>query len=401
MVNRGQNPDFTVVDPGSTYTDFVKSRRAYLDALVAKWEWFLGKGTRRNPMTPIPEHLWEPMAILFENQSIISSGAMRMEATQTTDVTLPVKYALPIVRQVYPQLILSKIASIQPMPLSSGGVMQVFYQDFEREDVTPNTSLTVPDSDYSLKGENEVPNRVKMVISRETVEAEKDILGATWSTEVQEDARGALNIDVEGELVTNCAQEILRELEERCLNEILTGAGGGNVNWSQTIPAGYLAREWYETLNHACLDAETLVYNNRFRNTDWIIGGRTFVTTLQKAAVFKPAERMIPPGPRGLTGVEYVGRMGVFWDVYVTPYITTTRAIMGCYPRSVIDTGYVFAPYIPLMPMPLVYAEFLGPADSTLPGAYINVDKWSRNVRTRNAKMMVVANMYSTLTITA
>jgi len=96
-----------------------------------------------------------------------------------------------------------------------------------------------------------------------------------------------------------------------------------------------------------------------------------------------------------------VGRVEGFWDVYMTPYIPSARGIMGCYPRSVIDTGYVFAPYIPLAPMPLVYAEFMGPSDATLPGAYVNTDKWSRNVRTRNAKKMVVAELYSTITITA
>jgi len=399
-VNRGTVPELTVLDEGAGYADFVAGRRAYLDALVSKWEWLLGSGTKRAPMPPIPEHLWEPMAILFENQSVISSGRGYMEATKTTDVTLPVKYALPIVRKVFPQLILAKIASIQPMPLSSGGVMQIFYQDFKREDVSPETSTTVMDSDYAFKEENAVPNRIKMEITRETVTATKDILGASWSTEVQEDARGALNIDVESELVNQCAEEILRELEYRCLNEILTGAGGGNVNWSQTVAAGHTNREWYETLNHALIDAETLVYNNRYRNTDWVIGGRTLITFLQKAAIFKPAERMVPPGPRGLSGVEYVGRMGVFWDIYLTPYITATKGIMGCYPRSVIDTGYVFAPYIPLMPMPLVYAEFKSPTDAT-PGAYVNVDKWSRNVRTRNAKKMVVANLYSTITVTA
>lgn len=400
-MNRGIVPEMTVLDQGAGYQDYMDARQAYLDTLVGKWEWLLGTGTKRAPMEPIPEHLWEAMAILFENQSIVSSGRHTMEATVTTDVTLPVKYALPIVRQVFPQLILAKIASIQPMPMSSGGVMQVFYLDFLREDVTPETNLTASDSDYAFKEENEVPNRVKLEIARETVTATKDILGATWSTEVQEDARGALNIDVENELVRACAGEILRELEQRCLNEILTGATGGNVTWNWTVPAGHTNRQWYETLSHSLLDAETLVYNNRFRNADWVIGGRTLVTYLAKAAVFKPAERMVPPGPRSLSGVEYVGRMGAFWDVYVTPYISATRGIMGCYPRSVIDTGYVFAPYIPLMPMPLIYAEFLGPSDATLPGAYVNVDKWSRNVRTRNAKKMVVPELYSTITVAA
>jgi len=400
-VNRGVVPDMSVMDAGASYKGFLDNRRAYLEALVGKWEWFLGSGTKKNPLTPIPEKLHEAMAILFENQSIISAGGSVIEQTMTTDVSLPVKYALPIVRKVYPQLILAKIASIQPMPLTSGGVMQIFYQNFLREDVSPETSLTTADSDYAFKGENEVPNRVKMTITSETVTAIKDILGASWSTEVQEDARGALNIDVESELVNNCAMEILRELEQRSLNEILTGATGGNVTWSWTVPAAYTrAKDWYETLFHGFLDAETLIWNNRYRHADWIICGRTLVSYAMKAATFVPAERLTPPGPQA-TGVEYVGRIMGLWDLYVTPYIGTNRGIMGIYPRSTIDTGYVFAPYIPLAPMPLVYAEYAGPSDATMPGAYKNVDKWSRNIRTRNAKKMVVPEMYSTLTISA
>jgi len=399
-VNKGFVPDMQVLDPGAAYSDFLKGRRAYLDALVSKWEWFLGSGTKKNPMEAIPQKLWEPMAILFENQSVISSGSRVLEQTMTTDVTLPVKYALPIVRKVFPQLILAKIASIQPMPLTSGGVMQIFYQDFKREDVSPETSLTAMDSDYAFKGENEVPNRVKMEITKETVTATKDILGASWSTEVQEDAQGALNVDVESELVSNCAEEILRELEYRSLREILNGAGAGNVNWSSTVGTGHTNREWYETLHHAFIDAESLIYAQRYRNADWIIGGRTLISYAMKSATWKPAEKMSPPGPRSISGVEFVGRVEGFWDIYMTPYIPAARGIMGCYPRSTLDTGYVFAPYIPLAPMPLIYAEFKGPSDATMPGAYVNTDKWSRNVRTRNAKKMVVSELYSTITIT-
>jgi len=200
-------------------------------------------------------------------------------------------------------------------------------------------------------------------------------------------------------LVQNCAEEILREIEYRCLNEILNGASAGNVTWSYTVPAGYTAKEWYETLHHTFIDAESLVYNNRWRNTNWIIGGRTLVSYAMKSATWVPSERMIPPGPAVLSGVEYAGRVEPYWDIYVTPFIPTNRAIMGIYPRSVTDTGYVFSPYIPLAPMPLVYGAFQPPSDPVLPGAYTNVDKFTRNVRTRNAKKMVVPSVYSTMTL--
>lgn len=389
-----------IMPHSGTYEDYLRAQEAYVDSLIDKWEFFLGKGTRKHPLEPIPESLWRSMAIVFENQSIASTRGRMSEQTLTTDVTLPVKYALPIVRDVFPQLIISKIASIQPLPFSSGGTGQVFYLDILREDVTPNTNVTADDSDYAFSEENAVPARIKMTVESETLEATKDILAATWSTEVEEDARGALGLNVGAELVSAAGAEILRELENRMLNEILTGAGAGNVNWAWTVPAGYTTKEWYETLHHAFIDAQALIYNNRFRNADWIICGVNVAGYVFKGADFTPFKRMTPPGPQ-LSGVRLVGERTGFWDIYMTPYINTNMAIMGTYPRTTIDTGYVFAPYIPLAAMPLMYADFRSVNDATLPGAYENKDKWTRNIRTRNAKMMVVDAMYATITIAA
>jgi len=387
---------YVVLEEGTTYQDYIDDRRRYARALVSKWAWLL-EGTKQQKLTPIPEKLWEAMALLFENQQAVSSG-FATEATLKTDIALPQKYALPIIRQVYPQLIANKVASIQPMPLSSGGVARIFYQDFQREDT--GESLTIMDSDYAISEENAVPKKVKMVITSTTCEAIKDILGAVWSTEVQEDARGALGIDVESELVQQMGMEILREIDQRILSEILLWASAGNVNWHWTVPAGISDKDHYETLGHALIDAEDLIYGQRWRSGEWVIGGRNFVKFMRKMQDFRPEPRNTGDEPFKM-GVELVGRIEGFWDVYLTPMINTNRAIMGVYPRTQTDTGYVYAPYIPLAPMPLVYAEYLPHNDATLPGAYLNTDKWSRNVRTRYGKRLVVPQLFSTLSISA
>ena len=109
-----------IMPHGASHADYQAAQEAYVDALIDKWEFFLGEGTKKHPLKPIDRKLWRAMAIVFENQSIASSKGIRYEQTLTTDVTLPVRYALPIVRDVFPQLIIAKIASIQPLPFSSG-----------------------------------------------------------------------------------------------------------------------------------------------------------------------------------------------------------------------------------------------------------------------------------------
>jgi len=400
-MNTSQNPSpFQVLDESDDYTSMATQRQNYIDALVQKWRWLL-EGTRKQALDPIPESMYGDMAILFENQQAITRGVLT-EATLKTDVVLPEKFTLPIIRSVFPKLIVNKVASIQPMPMSSGGVAKVFYQYWAREDVTPNTLLTETDYDYTVGAENSVPKRVKMIINSGTITAVKDILGATWSSEIAEDAGGALGIDVQGEHILNMAGEILREIEQRCLYDMLNLAGAGNVNWSVTVPAGYTQKTWYETLALAFADAEDLIFGYRFRKADWIIAGRNVAKYVRKMGDWKPEPRTQRPSTdKGIRlGVNLEGRVEGFWDVYTSFYIDEDKALMGVYPSSKTDTGFIFAPYIPMAAMPLVYAEYDGPS-GTEPGVYRNVDKWTRNVRTRYGKMVVVPQLFATITLTA
>ncbi len=397
----GGRPVF-VLEEGDTYESYMSAQRSYRKALVNKWAWLL-EGTKKmaEHMTPLLESQYEAMAMVLENQQAVHMGII--EATKTTDISMPQKYTLPIIRKVFPALLAWKVASVQPMPMSSGGIAQIFYQDFLREDVSPETSTTAPDSDYAWNIENGVPKRIKMEITSETIQATKDILAATWSTEVQEDARGTLGIDVEAELIAQCAQEILRELDTRMIIEILLGASAGNATWAWTIPAGIQAKEHYETLGHALVDMDDLLFGARYRRGDWIIAGRTVCSYMRKMQTFVPEPRNnVRSGQRFSMGTELIGRVTGYWDVYESSMSAMlVRAIMGVYPTTQIDTGYIFAPYVPLTPMPLIYGEFMAYDDATLPGAYVNTDKWSRNIRTRNAKKMVVGDLFCTLTISA
>lgn len=398
-MNKKHTSPFFIIEDDTTYDDYLDAMRSYRRELVNKWAWLL-EGTRKQKLEPIPESLYEPMAMLFENQLAVSRGII-LGSTRTSNIALPEKYTLPIVRKVFPKLIVNKIASLQPMPLSSGGTAKIFYQDFYRQDVSPETSLTESDYDYALGSEGSVPKRIRMTITSETITAVKDILGAVWSTEVEEDARGALGIDVPRELLNQAAAEILREIEQRVLTDLLNQASAGNVNWSPTVGAGYTAKEWYETLMHAFISAESLIEAKRYRTADWIIAGRNVVQYFRKMQTFNAIPRNRNVGEAFMrVGVELVGEITGFWDVYSTPYMPANKAIMGIYPSSQTDTGYVYAPYIPIDFMPRIYASYDGPSDSS-PGAYRNTDESSQNIRTRYGKKTVVGDMFATVTITS
>lgn len=381
---------------------YAEEMRKQIALWVKKWSPFLSHvKTPEYELPPIDPKLWPMMAMMFENQIMANPKPRSVyEATTKTTVALPVKHTLPIIRSVFPSLIMNKICSVQPMPKMSGGTMQIFWMNIYREDVSPATDVVNPDSDYALSEENAVPKRLRMDVVSDSVTAEKDILNATWSTEIEEDAMGALGIDVEREMLDAMGGEILREHEERVLNEILAGATAGNVNWAWTMGGTYTSHtDWYQTLHHAFIDAEQNVRTNRHRRCNYIVCGLTVVSYVRKASWFQADQGSGDPAGPISSGVVREGRVGL-WDIYSTPYINANVAIVSYYPETMLHAGYVWSPYIPLAPMPKVYAEML-PHDDAVPGALVNRDKWNRNVRTRNAKRMVQPNMFATVTIAA
>jgi hypothetical protein len=54
-------------------------------------------------------------------------------------------------------------------------------------------------------------------------------------------------------------------------------------------------------------------------------------------------------------GVQKMGSLNSLYDVYKNPYMTESTILMGFKGKQFLETGAVFAPYIPLIMTPLVY----------------------------------------------
>ncbi len=383
----------------STMNEVFAAQRA---ALVKKWAWYMGDqikvGDKKYNLRPIPVEMQETMATLFENQMLANPEPKDLwEATTKSTVSLPANFALPIIREVFPQLIMMRIANIQPMPPSSGGVANAYWWKTYRVDAS-DTQMTTADSDYALSGEGEIPKQVRGGLSSQTVTAITDKLTATWSQEVQEDLMGTMGLDLGAEMLATMAQEILREMEARVLNEIVNGAAAGNSGWVKTVQSGYTAREWYETLFHAFLDSEKLVRQNRHDRTNYIICGLNVLGYMLKSQSWSVREgNESVEGPLQ-SGTRFEGVFGNRWDVWSSEYIDANKAVISIYPNG-LHAGYIWMPYVPLMPMPRVYAETLNYDDAKLPGGLVNNDYWSQNIRTRNGKYMCEPTQFATVTI--
>lgn len=376
-------------------------RREEIERLIKKWAWFLGEGTKEYPLDPLPKEIWPMMAQLFENQ-INSNPQPRSlyEATLATNVSLPVKWTLPIIRNVFPNLIMLKICSVQPMPPSSGGTSQLFWHNVKREDDS-DSNVTTANSLYAVYAtETAIPKRLRMEITSATVAATQDMLMATWSSRVEEDLLGVHGLDVDSEMIQEMSGEIMRELEERVIRDIYDSATAGTENWVWTKSAEYTSHtEYYQTLFHTFVDAEMEIYKLRHRKCQYIVCGADVLAYLQKANRFSGTVLDSNAGPFR-TAVQLEGKMGR-WDVYSSPYLSDTAAFISYYPESMLHAGYIWSPYVPFAPMPKIYAEAKAYDDATLPGALVASDQWTRRVRTRNARYYCQPNMFAKVVIAA
>jgi hypothetical protein len=388
-----------------TLTDnFANYKQREIEALIGKWAWYMqdsiklpnGKTVEMKPVDP---KQWAMLAMLLENQMLANPQPRTFwEATARNEISLPTKYTLPIIRDIFPQLIMNKICLVQPMPPSSGGTMQLFWKDTYREDDT-DVNVTTANSLYSIHAsDTTVPKRMKIEITSQTVTATQEMLMASWPQRVEEDLRGVMGLDIDQELIADMGAEIMRELEQRVVATMVAGATAGNVDFDEAVPEDFTGSytDNYQRLFHAFIDAEAKVRESQYRQCNYIVAGNTVLAMMDKANWFGGFSRDDTSGAYR-TAVEFIGKRGR-WDVYFSPYIEDTQALISFYPEFPLRGGYIWAPYIPFTAMPKIYAEAKAYNDET-PGGLVANDLWTRRVRSRNAQYYCQPAMFATVTV--
>lgn len=257
----------------------------------------------------------------------------------------------------------------------------------------PATEATVT-IDYQLspaEGEDNVAE-MKLSMTSDSVVAETKKLKAQWTLEAQQDLMAYHGLNAENELLTVMGNEIIREIDRLIINHLLRVASAGNVNWSSSMPVDedgnstYAGsqREYEQTLFHAILDANNLIYRKRFQNANWIVADPDTCTLLEKLDGYKELNEEWVGGAG--QGVERFGVLRNRFTVYKDPGMKPNTMLLGYKGNTFFETGYVYAPYIPLYTTPIM----LDPNDFTP----------RRGVMTRFARKPVITDYYATVTIT-
>jgi hypothetical protein len=238
-------------------------------------------------------------------------------------------------------------------------------------------------------------------------------LKAKWSPELAQDLNAYHSLDAEVELTQILSEQIALELDREILNDLLTQANGANLYWSRSpgkfvnkengkvvthIPGSTSAvatgpsftgtvREWYETLVETIIDCSNQIHRKTLRGAaNFIVVGPDVATILESSVLYKPNYSLDGDGQVSAMsiGAEQVGNLSNRFTVYKDPYFPRNKILVGYKGGSYLETGYVYAPYVPLIVTPTIFA----PEDFTP----------RKGVMTRYGKKMVRSDFYGTVT---
>jgi len=278
-------------------------------------------------------------------------------------------------------------------------------------DSTEGSTLAIPsfESDFGATPSPAIPE-IDIKVESIAVTAQTRKLRARWTPELAQDLNAYHNLDAEVELTQILSEQIALEIDREIVNDLLVEAKGANFFWSRS-PGKFVnkqngseisrttsltpgpaftgnVREWYETLVETIIDVANQIHRKTLRGAaNFIVTSPDVCTILEASVLHKPDLRSDANGQ-----VSYPGNIGALpagslagrFRLYKDPYFPRNKVLVGYKGGSFLETGYVYAPYVPLIVTPTIFE----PEDFTP----------RKGVMTRYGKKMVRADFYGTVT---
>jgi hypothetical protein len=268
------------------------------------------------------------------------------------------------------------------LPANNGGTAWVYYNkqtnnssntltgndnrgDFEAD----RTDVSVPNS---LDPTQIVIPEINVRMQSQPITAKTKKLKAVWTPEFAQDLAAYQNIDAEAELTNIMSEYISMEIDLEILDMLIEDAAAGTEYWSAinntvyngttlatqaTANAFYNTQgQWFQTLGTKVQKLSNRIHQLTLRGgANFIVTSPTVATVLESIPGFASTNNGEADQMEYAFGVQKMGSLNGRYKVYKNPYMTENLMLMGYKGSQFLETGAVFAPYIPLIMTPLVY----------------------------------------------
>jgi hypothetical protein len=215
----------------------------------------------------------------------------------------------------------------------------------------------------SLELETEM-GEVSFQLTSVDVAVEERKLRATWSPELAQDVSAFHNLDAEAELTAILSEQIAAEIDREILRDIRKAApwtarwdynGWQRLGATSTV---YTQKDWNQTLMTKINQISAQIQKATLRGgANWIIVSAEISAVLNDLEYFHVTDASAESDTYNM-GIEKIGALQGRYNVTVDPYAPHWSLIMGHHGTSLLDTGYIYAPYVPMALTPTMYNPF-------------------------------------------
>lgn len=275
--------------------------------------------------------------------------------------------------------------------------------------ITQITYVEQPDADNRGDFEDRVGNaqtedigipEMNIEMRSEPIVAKTRKLKAVWSPELAQDLNAYHSIDAEAELTSVLSDHISLEIDLEILDMLITSAttkdywsaqvgnvydpGTGVFDQTPSTGTAWTNMTWFQTLGQKMQKVSNRIHQLTLRGgANFAVVSPTVATILETIPGFMAqtdGDKM-----EFAAGVSQVGSFQNRYQIYKNPYMTENIILMGFRGNNFLETGAVYAPYIPLIMTPLVY----DPTNFTP----------RRGVMTRYAKKVIRPEFFGTIVV--
>jgi hypothetical protein len=246
--------------------------------------------------------------------------------------------------------------SQQPVDNNRGDFEDVAGGGRPNANSTVADSLAIPEINIDMKSESLVAKTRK--------------LKAKWTPEFAQDYNAYQAGDAEAELTNIMSEYISLEIDLEVLDMLMQDASAADEYWSaqnnqslNSARTGYdnlgfynSQGQWFQTLGTKMQKVSNLIHQKTFRGgANFLICSPTVATVLESIPGFSSNSDGNVTTSTYAFGIQKAGQINNRYTVYKNPYMTENVMLMGYRGGQFLETGAVFAPYVPLIMTPLIY----------------------------------------------
>lgn len=293
-------------------------------------------------------------------------------ATMASNVAIINKVMMPLIKRVMPTVMAHDLVGVQPLTGPSGLIttMRIRYATTSpvngtgiiagQEAMSPflvgawysgNEDMENPGAADTAILEGTGGNDISIEFVKEDVKAGSRKLKARFTLESMQDAESQYGANVEQELTSALAQQIVLDIDQEILARLRSIAGLSVATYDQNKISGVATSVVDE---HAALAVMINRYSNeiarkiRKASANWSVVSHTVLSVLQSATASQFV-RTTEGTFEAPTNNKYVGTLNGTLKVYVNTYATDDDILIGYKGSDEIDAAAYYCPYVPVM----------------------------------------------------